>query len=117
MKDLIDKFLKNKLNIVLLIIQAIALICLILSSVSIILNILFLLFESVFFVLWGILNLLFIKAIKKRIEEYSLLPYSNEQLVLFIKSDKIQIRNNKFKGVMLICMGVFLLITTFLAII
>lgn len=117
MREIFYKFFKNKFNIALCIIQAISLICLAFSGISVILNILFLFFESLFFILWGISQLLLVSKIKSRKNEYSLLPYNKEQLEMLSKRDKIEVKNIKFKGVMLIILGVFLVITTFLAII
>jgi hypothetical protein len=117
MREILYKFFKNKFNIALCIIQAISLICLTFSSISVILNILFLFFESLFFILWGISQLLLVSKIKSRKNEYSLLPYNKDQLEMLSKRDKIEVKNIKFKGVMLIILGVFLVITTFLAII
>ena len=117
MRELINKFLKNKLNITLLVIQAIALICLVFSSLSVVFNVLFLLLESCFFILWGISNLLMVTRIRNRNKDYSMLPYTKEQLDTLAKRDMYEIKNTKFKGIMLLILGVFLLFTTIFAII
>ena len=80
MKEKIKKFLSDKFNLALMIIQGLSFICLILLSLSIVFNIGFLLFESAFFILWGIKILIDTGKIKYRQECYSKLPYTPEQL-------------------------------------
>ena len=117
MKEKLKKFFSDKFNMVLSVIQCVAVICLILIGVSIIFNIIFLLLESVFFVLWGIKILMDVKKIEYRKEIYSKMPYTPEQLDYLKKKDISDKKNGKFRGVTLILLGLVLIYMTFCAII
>lgn len=117
MKEKLKKFLSDKFNISLMVIQGVAFICLILIKLSIVFNIGFLLLESVFFILWGIKILVDTSKIKYREEYYSKLPYTPEQLEYLKKKDTMDKKNGKFRGIMIIIFGIALIYMTFCAII
>jgi len=117
MKEKIKKFLSDKLNLTLTIIQSIAIICLMFIWLSIIFNIGFLIFESVFFVIWGIKILIDTNKIKYRKEYYSKLPYTAEQLEYLKKKDVKDMKSGKLKGYLTIFLGISLLYMSICAII
>ena len=117
MKERIKKLLSDKFNLSLVIIQGLAIICLVLIKISIVFNIGFLLLESAFFILWGIKILVDTGKIKYREEYYSKLPYTPEQLEYLKKKDIMDRKSGKFRGIMLIIFGIALLYMTFCAII
>ena len=115
MKEYIRKFCKDKFNIVLLIIQILALFFLALASISYVFTILFFVMESVFFIVLGIKFLVGTKKLKNNQELYNQLPYNETQRELLKKNDENEIKNNKFRGVMFIILGIILLFTLFSA--
>ena len=116
MKEKIKKFLSDKYNLTLSIFQSLAVLCLIFIELSIVFNILFLFFESVFFILWGIKILIDASKIKYREEVYSKLHYTKEQLEYLKKKDIGDKRNGKFKGVLITILGILLFYMTLVVI-
>ncbi|MBE5757638.1 MAG: hypothetical protein E7345_01730 [Clostridiales bacterium] len=117
MREKIKKFFSDKFNIFATVLQSLAVLCLAFWVLSIVFNILFLLLESVFFVAWGIKVLVDIKKIRSNFSLQEKLPYTPEQLNYLKKKHLSDIRNAKFKGSMMIVLGVTFIYVTICAII
>ena len=87
MIEQIKKFLKNKFNLTLLIVQACAILMFAFGSVWAICTIIGLIVEGVFFVLWGIKMIVGNKEIRKKEELLNSLPIGHTE------SEKMQKRN------------------------
>lgn len=111
MKEYLISFFKDKFNIILSLIQVMALILLAFFHISLVCTILFFVLESAFFVCWGIKIMIHAKRIKNNEEFYSQLPYTEMQVELLKKSAESEIKNSKFRGLMFIFLGVILLFT------
>ena len=117
MKEKIKKILSDKFNLTLVIVQTIAIICLILIRLSIVFNIAFLFLEGLYFILWGVKIIKNTNMIKYREEYYSKIPYTKEQLEYLRKKDIMDRKSGKFMGWMFIILGILLLYLTVTAII
>lgn len=111
MKEILQKFFKKKINILLLVLQSLALVSFVMIEYLAIFSYLFVLFESAFFVVWGIGTLKSNKEIYKTKSMYEKLPYSSIEKADMQKKTETEIKNNKFKGVMLVLLGVVLFFT------
>lgn len=108
MKEKILRFLKNKFNIALIIIQFLAIIFYALGGVWELAVILFFMLEGAFFVVWGSKILVEIKANTVGQDFMSQLPFTDsEKIEMEKRNQKIQ-KNNKFLAVVLISIGVVL---------
>ena len=109
MKKIIEKFLKNKFNVVLLIVQVIAILFLILGSMWDFAYILAVILEGVFFVLLGIK--MFINNSKIRYKESLMqnLPIQKQEMESIQKSNVRKIKSNKFQAILYILMGILLI--------
>jgi len=107
------KFFTNGFNIALIAIQALALVFMGLMYVLRFFVYLFMLFESSFFIVWGIKILLEGKRVLNNADNYQNLPLTSEQKTYLIKRDVSNYKNVKFRGVMMIVVGSVLLFTIF----
>lgn len=108
MKQKIIKFLKDKFNIALIVIQMLALISYVLGNYFLFFLILFFIHESVFFIVWGIKLIFINKNAKYQNEIYQQLPYTEVQRVAIQKNSEKDRKNNKTMAVMLILLGTVL---------
>ena len=113
MKDLLLKFIKNKFNIALIIVQTLALICLALTSIGAIFVYLFVMLEGVFFILWGIKGLNDSRKIFNMADQYAELPLTTEQKNYYRKKDLSNAKSTKSRAVMLIILGAIVLCLMF----
>lgn len=113
MKEKILKFLKDKFNIALIVIQVVALICYALSGVAEIFVILFVALEGVFFVILGVKILHSISLSRDMQEVYEQLPYTEEEKKILRKKQESASKNNRFVAIILIILGIVLFFSTF----
>ena len=113
MKDKLISFLKNKFNIALIILQILAIVSYFLGALAIFFSIMFFVLEGSFFVLWGIKILLDIKNSRYSLEAINQLPYDEAEKIRMIKQRNNINKNNKFIGVVLICLGLVLIFSLF----
>lgn len=113
MKDKIFKFLKNKINITLIVLQVLAVISFLLGSFVGFFSSMFFVFEGAFFIVWGIKSLLVIKDSRFKQEIYEQLPYDRLEKERIRKQTQNSERNNKFMGIFLILFGVILIFSLF----
>lgn len=108
MKQKIIEFLKNKFNITLIALQALAVISYFLSNYFLFFLILFFALESAFFIVWGVKFIVINKDAKYKMEIYDQLPYTDAQREVIRKNSENNSKNNKLMAVMLILLGVVL---------
>lgn len=113
MKDLINKLLKNKLNIALIILQLSAVVFFLIGQRFAFGSIMFFLTEGVFLILLGVKLLLQIRNSKYSQEVIDQLPYTQEQRDYIIKQNKRSNKNNKFMAIMLILLGIVVIFNLF----
>ena len=113
MKDIIMKFLKNKFNIALIVIQIVALVCYFLSGLWKFFPILFFMLEGAFFIVWGIKIFVGIRASDTSQEIYNQLPFSEEEKKNISKTNLRTKKNNKMVGIILIILGSILFFSIF----
>lgn len=113
MKEKILKFLKDKFNISLIIIQVIAIICYALSGLSMVFVMLFIGLEGVFFVIMGTKFLRGISASNSMQEIYEQLPYTEEERKKLRKKQESANKNNRFVAIILIFLGIVLFFSAF----
>ena len=106
MKELWKKFISNKLNIALCVIQFVALLFLALVKAWMGFMYFFVISEGTFFLIWGIKTLIESKKILKMLEQYSDLPLTSDQKLYYTKSGMSNYKNARFRGVMMIIIGV-----------
>ena len=110
LKDTIRKFFSNKMNIALIVVQVVAIIMYFISSTVPICGVFFLILEGVFLILFGINFFLGIRKIRRCQETYSQLPYTQEQIEMFVKRDSQKIKSYRFTAYVLIIVGAFLIL-------
>jgi hypothetical protein len=113
MKDKIINFFKNKFNIVLIIIQIVALVCYFLGNVSFVFSIMFFLLEGGFFITLGIRILIGVKNSRYSDELLTQLPYSQEEIQMKRKMNQNTNKNNKFVAFSFIVLGCILIFSLF----
>ncbi|MGN0961723.1 MAG: hypothetical protein ACI4PF_05985 [Christensenellales bacterium] len=113
MKEKFLKFIKDKFNITLIIIQVLAIICYALSFLGAVVVGLFFTLEGVFFIVWGIKILRAVKYSFISQEIYNQLPYTEEQRIALRKKTERNAKNNRFIGVTLIILGIVLFFSVF----
>lgn len=113
MKEKIQEFLKNKFNIALLVIQTLAIISYLISSLGVFFVVLFFNLEGIFFLVWGIKIFKSIKVNNSQKEIIMQLPYSNEERVEMLKKMESTNKNNRFVAIMLILLGIVLFFSVF----
>lgn len=109
MKKLLKEFFGNKFNIVLTVIQVLALIMLVLGKVSGFCYLLAIAMEGVFFIVWGIRIFCQNKEIVKKQNIIDSLPISQNELDTMHKSNTRHIKANKLQAVLFIMMGIVLI--------
>lgn len=110
MKDIIKKFLSNKLNLACVIMECIAIIFLFIGACGVPLCvILFLIVEGATLIMWGIRTIKQNSQIVFNKQYYDELPYSTEQKMAMEKMDARAMKNNKLNGWIYIVMGVVLI--------
>lgn len=110
MKDAIKKFFRKKLNIAVVIVEALALIFLIMGTTfAPICTVVFFILQGVACILWGVRTLRTNSDITFTQQYYDELPYSVEQKKSMLKTDDKNMKNNKFTGWTFIIMGVILI--------
>ena len=113
MIEQIKNFFKNKFNLILTIIQALALILFAFGSVWGVCTIIGLVIEGVFLIIWGIKMFVGNKSIKSKEELLSALPIDQSESEKMQKRNKITIKGNRFQGVMLILLGILIIFVVF----
>ena len=113
MKEKILTFLRNKFNITLIIIQVIAIISYLLSSVGTFFVGLFFTLEGVFFVVWGVKILKTIKQNYSQLDVINQMPYSDEEKISIRKKMENANKNNRFVAIILILLGAVLFFSVF----
>lgn len=113
MKDLIDRILKNKFNIVLVIIQIVAVLCFLLGQRFVFGTVMFFILEGGFLITWGIKLLIEVRNSKYSEEIVNQLPYTQDQREYIFKKNKRDNKNNKFMAFMLIALGIVVIFTLF----
>ena len=113
MIEQIKNFFKNKFNLILTIIQALALILFAFGSVWGVCTIIGLIIEGVFLIVWGIKMFVGNKSIKSKEELLSALPIDQSESEKMQKRNKITIKGNRFQGVMLILLGILIIFVVF----
>ena len=113
MIEQIKNFFKNKFNLILTIIQALALILFAFGSVWGVCTIIGLVIEGVFLIVWGIKMFVGNKSIKSKEELLSALPIDQSESEKMQKRNKITIKGNRFQGVMLILLGILIIFVVF----
>ena len=109
MKNKIIELLKNKFNIALIVLQALAILSYFLQAIGLIFSILFFVCEGAFFIIWGIK---YVSASKDKVfkeEMINQMPYSEEQKQALLKNNENSGKNNKFVGVSLILLGIVII--------
>ena len=115
MKFLFEKIFSRKMNIALLIVQSIALISLLLMSFVGFFIYLFLLFESVFFILWGVDGFILSRMMMGNINLYEDMPMTTDEKKYLRKKEMLNYKNTRYMAVMKIVMGVILFFIMFSA--
>ena len=108
MKQKVIEFLKNKLNMTLIILQTLALISFSLCELFVFFLVMFFGFESAFLIVWGVKYIVANKDAKYKLEIYDQLPYTDEQREVIRKNNENNSKNNKMMAVMLILFGIVL---------
>ena len=115
MKELLKKFLKDKFNIALSIIQIIAIVFVCLAYLSPYMLVIALVLESVFFLVWGIKVFHGIKVAIKNLDNMGKLPFSQAEIALMKKRAEYDIKGNKSRGVFFIIASIVLMLTIILS--
>jgi len=106
MKELIKNFFKDGFNIALLVLQSIALIFVFTMSVFTYAVVFALLFESIFFIVWGSKIFYNNKKYIKSLDNLTQLPYSKAEIDLMKRRAEYQVKGNKTRGIFFIITGI-----------
>ena len=112
-KESLLKFLRNKFNIVLIVLQIVALLSYLLSAVADFFGVIFLLMEGVFLIVWGVRMLFSLRQINQQIEVFERLSTDAKAIELNRKRCKQNKKNYIFMGIALIILGCVLLLYMF----
>ena len=112
MKQKIMEFLKNKFNIALITLQALAIISYCLNMFSVFLFFFFM-FEAAFLIVWGVKYICINRTSKAQMAVYNELPYTDAQKEYLRKNCENNSKNNKIMSIMLIVLGVVLFFSGF----
>lgn len=113
MKEKFLKFIKDKFNIALIIIQVLAIVCYILSMFGVIFAGLFVALEGAFFVVAGCKVLVSIKDSKYSLDIVRQLPYTEEEKRAIEKKQESANKNNRFVAIIFLILGTVLFFSAF----
>ena len=113
MKNFWEKFISNKFNIVLAIIEFLALVSWGLMYALSIFVYFFILLQASFFVVWGVKVIKDSNKILIRADQYADLPMTSEEKMYYRKKDLQEYKSTRSRAVMLIVIGGVLLILLF----
>ena len=113
MKEKFKRFISNKFNIALIIIQVLAISSYFLNGTHMFFTVMFFLLEGAFFILWGIKMLINISDTRRQYEIYEQLPYEESEKIRMIKASENSNKHNKFMGIGLILLGIVLIFSLF----
>ncbi|MBE5738160.1 MAG: hypothetical protein E7354_00280 [Clostridiales bacterium] len=110
MKEFIRKFFKNKFNIALVVLESIALLCLLVGYLGVFAClVLFFVFQGVTCIVWGVKIIKTNSDITFTQQYYDELPYSVEQKKSMLRSDEKNMKSNKVTGWTIIGLGIVLI--------
>ena len=105
------KFISNVYNIILAIIQVLALLSCALMNVAGVFVYFFILLEAAFFVVWGVKILVEARKILVRADQYADLPLTTEEKLYYRKKDINTYKSTKSRAIMFMILGaVFVLL-------
>lgn len=113
MKEKLLKFIKDKFNIALIIVQALAVLSYLLSGLGVFFVMLFFSLEGAFFIVWASKIFYAINANKESQEIYSKLPYTELEKENLRKKNESINKNNKMVAIILLIMGIVLVFSVF----
>ena len=113
MKEKMLRFLKNKFNITLIVIQMIAIVVYLINGLWEYMPVIFFALEGVFFIVWGVKILSDLKKLDVQQEVFGQMPYTDEERIEIAKRNKAVRKNNKFLAVALIILGAVLFFSLF----